>query len=157
MSRQVNGRTTTATSVRDRFLLRVPWKCWLLFGDKDCLEMWNASIPAVNKYLADDTGVELWYGHADMPDGPADRKNLRRARAFFPAVLALSVTSRAQGACKRHPSRCGTCMGSSRKSSITNDARRGDHYLCDRRLLNPPIISITTPRMGRIGNGRDDP
>ena len=30
------------------------WKCWLLFGDKDCRDMWNASIPAVNKYLADE-------------------------------------------------------------------------------------------------------
>src|SRR6266545_4455040 len=28
------------------------WKCWLLFGDGDCRDMWNASIPAVNKYLA---------------------------------------------------------------------------------------------------------
>ena len=25
------------------------WKCWLLFGDKDCLEMWNTSIPVVDK------------------------------------------------------------------------------------------------------------
>src|SRR6266567_6830959 len=32
------------------------WKCWLLFGDKECLEMWNASIPAVHKFLADDLG-----------------------------------------------------------------------------------------------------
>src|SRR5213075_3099250 len=27
------------------------WKCWLLFGDKDCLEMWRTSVPAVNTYL----------------------------------------------------------------------------------------------------------
>jgi hypothetical protein len=25
------------------------WKCWRLFGDHDCLDMWNASIPAVHK------------------------------------------------------------------------------------------------------------
>ncbi len=30
------------------------WKCWRLFGDKDCLAMWKAGIPAVNKYLADE-------------------------------------------------------------------------------------------------------
>src|SRR5204862_5054913 len=24
------------------------WKCWLLFGDKDCRDMWNASIPVVH-------------------------------------------------------------------------------------------------------------
>src|SRR5205809_420409 len=32
------------------------WKCWLLFGDKDCRDMWDASIPAVNKYLPDEIG-----------------------------------------------------------------------------------------------------
>jgi mannosidase alpha-like ER degradation enhancer 2 len=54
------------------------WKCWLLFGDKDCRDMWDASIPAVNKYLADmQTGkrTETTYGALD---------------AFFPALLALS-------------------------------------------------------------------
>src|SRR5205085_603006 len=45
------------------------WKCWLLFGDKDCRDMWNASVPAVNKYLADEIRGELWYGHADMQTG----------------------------------------------------------------------------------------
>src|SRR5207253_2241062 len=30
------------------------WKCWLLFGDGDCRNMWTASIPAVHKYLADE-------------------------------------------------------------------------------------------------------
>src|SRR5215204_2685703 len=29
-------------------------KCWLLFGDADCKRMWDASIVAINKYLADD-------------------------------------------------------------------------------------------------------
>ena len=72
------------------------WKCWLLFGDKDCLEMWNASIPAVHKYLADETGGELVvrprrYGH-----GPAHRHDLRRARRI------LSRPARAFG---RHPPR----------------------------------------------------
>src|SRR5436189_4061888 len=42
------------------------WKCWLLFEDEECRDMWNASIPSINKYLADDSGGELWYGHADM-------------------------------------------------------------------------------------------
>src|SRR5436305_8796256 len=39
------------------------WKCWLLFGDRDCRTMWDASIPAVNKYFADEIRGELWYGH----------------------------------------------------------------------------------------------
>src|SRR5438067_9764644 len=66
------------------------WKCWLLFGDKDCLEMWNASIPAINKYLADDLGGELWYGHANMQTGERTQTTYGALDAFFPAVLALS-------------------------------------------------------------------
>lgn len=66
------------------------WKCWLLFGDNDCLEMWNASIAAVNKYLADDTGAELWYGHADMLTGRRTQTTYGALDAFFPALLALS-------------------------------------------------------------------
>ena len=66
------------------------WKCWLLFGDKECLEMWKASILAVNKYLADDTGGELWYGHADMRTGKRTETTYGALDAFFPALLALS-------------------------------------------------------------------
>jgi mannosidase alpha-like ER degradation enhancer 2 len=66
------------------------WKCWLLFGDKDCRDMWEASIPAVNKYLADETGGGLWYGHADMQTGNRTETTYGALDAFFPALLALS-------------------------------------------------------------------
>jgi mannosidase alpha-like ER degradation enhancer 2 len=66
------------------------WKCWLLFGDKDCLEMWNASIPAVHKYLADDVHGELWYGHANMVTGNRTERTYGALDAFFPGLLALS-------------------------------------------------------------------
>ena len=66
------------------------WKCWLLFGDKDCLEMWNASIPAVNKYLADEVNGQLWYGHANMETGKRTATQFGALDAFFPALLALS-------------------------------------------------------------------
>ena len=66
------------------------WKCWLLFGDKDCLEMWQASIPAINQYLADEVGGELWYGHADMNTGKRTDTQYGALDAFFPAVLAHS-------------------------------------------------------------------
>ena len=66
------------------------WKCWLLFGDTDCRDMWNASIPAVNKYLADDSGGELWYGHANMQTGARAETTYGALDAFFPALLALS-------------------------------------------------------------------
>src|SRR5687768_12961153 len=51
-------------------------KCWLLFDDQDCRQMWLESIKAIEKYLADEvtrdgsqSAPELWYGHADMNSG----------------------------------------------------------------------------------------
>ena len=66
------------------------WKCWRLFGDRDCRDMWNANIPAVHKYLADETSGELWYGHADMQTGKRTATTYGALDAFFPALLALS-------------------------------------------------------------------
>jgi mannosidase alpha-like ER degradation enhancer 2 len=66
------------------------WKCWLLFLDQDCHEMWQASIPAINKYLADEVRGELWYGHADMNTGRRTASQYGALDAFFPAVLAHS-------------------------------------------------------------------
>jgi mannosidase alpha-like ER degradation enhancer 2 len=66
------------------------WKCWLLFGDAECLDMWRASIPAVHKYLADDIRGELWYAHADMNTGKRTATTYGALDAFFPALLALS-------------------------------------------------------------------
>src|SRR6266496_5004067 len=66
------------------------WKCWLLFGDKDCRHMWDTSIAAVNKYLADEVRGELWYGHADMQTGKRTMTKYGALDAFFPALLALS-------------------------------------------------------------------
>ena len=66
------------------------WKCWRLFGDADCLAMWKASIPAVNKYLADDVDGQLWYGHADMNTGKRTTTEYGALDAYFPGLLALS-------------------------------------------------------------------
>src|SRR5437763_14519315 len=66
------------------------WKCWRLFGDSQCRDMWNSSILAVNKYLADETGGELWYGQADMQTGKRTETTYGALDAFFPALLALS-------------------------------------------------------------------
>ncbi len=69
-------------------------KCSLLFGDQDCKRMWTNSIPAINKYLADEQrgvlGTELWYGHAEMNTGARRATTYGALDAFFPAVLALS-------------------------------------------------------------------
>ena len=65
-------------------------KCSLLFGDADCKQMWNESIVAINKYLADEFEDELWYGHSDMNTGERRATTYGALDAFFPAVLALS-------------------------------------------------------------------
>jgi ER degradation enhancer, mannosidase alpha-like 2 len=52
--------------------------------------MWEVSIPAVNKYLADEIRGELWYGHADMHTGERTKTEYGSLDAFFPALLALS-------------------------------------------------------------------
>src|SRR6266403_1784288 len=66
------------------------WKCWLLFGDPECRDMWNASIPVVHKYLADEIRGELWYGHVDMNTRERTETTYGALDAFFPALLALS-------------------------------------------------------------------
>lgn len=67
------------------------WKCWRLFGDAECRQMWEESIPVINKYLADDVrDGELWYGHADMDTGKRTRTTWGALDAFFPGLLAIS-------------------------------------------------------------------
>jgi mannosidase alpha-like ER degradation enhancer 2 len=65
-------------------------KSWLLFEDKDCKKMWETSVKAVNKYLADSTRNGLWYGQADMNTGKRISTQYGGLDAFFPAVLARS-------------------------------------------------------------------
>lgn len=64
-------------------------KCWLLFGDRDCKRMWEASRTAMNRYLIDDNGKELWYGHAAMETGKRTATTYGALDAFLPAVLAM--------------------------------------------------------------------
>ncbi|MFL6584448.1 MAG: glycoside hydrolase family 47 protein [Chthoniobacterales bacterium] len=66
------------------------WKCWLLFKDQDCLEMWRASIPSAHRYLADEVNGSLWYGYADMRTGKRTKTCYGALDAFFPGLLALS-------------------------------------------------------------------
>ena len=77
-------------------------KCAILFGDKDFRRMWNESIVAINKYLADEITrpstvlpgstpqTELWYGHANMNSGKRAVTTYGALDAFFPAVLVLT-------------------------------------------------------------------
>jgi ER degradation enhancer, mannosidase alpha-like 2 len=65
-------------------------KCSLLFGDRDCEQMWRSSIEAVNKYLAEDVATGFWYGQADMNTGAKTGHDFGALDAFFPGTLALS-------------------------------------------------------------------
>ena len=65
-------------------------KSWLLFGDKDCEQMWKTSIAAINKYLAEDVATGFWYGQADMNTGKLTGHHFGALDAFFPGTLALS-------------------------------------------------------------------
>jgi len=64
-------------------------KAWLLFEDRDFKAMWDTSIAAVNRHLADDSEAGLWYGYADMNTGDRIATRFGALDAFFPAVLAL--------------------------------------------------------------------
>jgi mannosidase alpha-like ER degradation enhancer 2 len=64
-------------------------KAWLLFEDRDFKAMWDTSIAAVNRYLADDSQTGLWYGYADMNTGDRIATRFGALDAFLPAVLAL--------------------------------------------------------------------
>ncbi len=65
-------------------------KSWVLFGDQDFKKMWDKSIAAINKYLADQRYEGLWYGRANMISGKRTATTFGALDAFFPGVLALS-------------------------------------------------------------------
>ena len=51
--------------------------------------MYEQSMTAVHKYLADEIDGRLWYGHADMTTGRRTATHYGALDAFLPAVLAL--------------------------------------------------------------------
>jgi len=65
-------------------------KASILFGDKDCEQMWRTSEIAIDQYLADFEPDGLWYGQADMNSGRRTTTLYGALDAFYPAVLALS-------------------------------------------------------------------
>ncbi|HUL43613.1 MAG TPA: glycoside hydrolase family 47 protein [Bacteroidota bacterium] len=65
-------------------------KAWLLFGDQDFKNMWDESIPAVNRYVADSSRGMLWYGQVNMESGGRIGTTFGSLEAFFPALLCLS-------------------------------------------------------------------
>lgn len=66
------------------------WKCWKLFGDRDCLDMWNKSIAAVNRHIPEEVDGMLWYGQVDMETGERIGSEYGALDAFMPGLLAYS-------------------------------------------------------------------
>jgi mannosidase alpha-like ER degradation enhancer 2 len=64
-------------------------KAWLLFGDEDFRAMWEESVAALNRHVADEKETGLWYGHVDMHTGERLATQYGALDAFLPAVLAL--------------------------------------------------------------------
>jgi mannosidase alpha-like ER degradation enhancer 2 len=60
-------------------------KCASLFNDTECRSMYDSSIAAVNRHLADGD----WYGEADMTSGARTATHFGALHAFLPGVLAL--------------------------------------------------------------------
>ena len=83
------GREATIQGGTDSFY-EYMLKAAILFHDKECEQMWKESLPAINKYLADQTPTGLWYGEAEMNTGARTGTTYGALDAFFPAVLVLS-------------------------------------------------------------------
>jgi len=65
-------------------------KGWLMFGDDDLKKMWDISIRAIHKHLADTVKGNVWYGWTKINTGERTHTYFGALDAFFPAVLALS-------------------------------------------------------------------
>jgi ER degradation enhancer, mannosidase alpha-like 2 len=66
------------------------WKCWRLFGDGECRQMWETSSAAALRYYPQPLRGTLWYGEADMNTGAAVGSEYGALDAFFPGLLAYS-------------------------------------------------------------------
>ena len=66
------------------------YKSYLLFGDEELGTMWDASIDAIQKYIAEEYDGKLWYGRVNMHTGVQTSTVITLYDAFFLATLALS-------------------------------------------------------------------
>jgi mannosidase alpha-like ER degradation enhancer 2 len=64
-------------------------KCERLFDDRDCGEMYRASIGPVHRYIGHEVDGALWYGRVDMTTGQRTGTTYGSLHAFFPGVLAM--------------------------------------------------------------------
>ena len=66
------------------------YKAWLLFGDPELKAMWDPSIAAVDRYIADPQPDGLWFAQVDMASGARVNRTTNVWDAYFPGLLTLS-------------------------------------------------------------------
>lgn len=66
------------------------YKSWLLFGDPEIKSVWDSSISAIQRHIAEPRGPLLWYGKVDMNTGRKVNADVTLWDAYFPGLLALS-------------------------------------------------------------------
>jgi Glycosyl hydrolase family 47 len=86
-------------------------KSWLLFRDTTFERMWDSSIAAVNRYLADSAPTGFWYGHANMDTGRRTATDFGALDAYFAAELAKSGDTVRAGRLMRSIYRMWTTFG----------------------------------------------
>jgi len=66
------------------------YKGWLLFGDKELLKMWNASLASIRSHLYAKTPHGLFTTRVEMKTGKETRSYYGALDAYFAGLLALS-------------------------------------------------------------------
>jgi len=66
------------------------YKGYLLFGDPELKQMWDQTLPPIQKYLAVETDTSLWFGRVNQQTGVFTSSEVTLWDAYFPGLLALS-------------------------------------------------------------------
>ncbi|HIH97920.1 MAG TPA: glycoside hydrolase family 47 protein [Thermoplasmata archaeon] len=66
------------------------WKSWVLFGDKEFLDMYATCIGAVEKHLAEVYDERLWYKRVNMNTGKLINRHFGALDLFLPGLFVSS-------------------------------------------------------------------
>jgi hypothetical protein len=66
------------------------YKGWRLFHDPELKAMWDASLPAINRYLAIEHSGELWYGICDSQTGRTTATTVTLWDPYLAGLLAYA-------------------------------------------------------------------
>ena len=121
-------------------------KASILFGDKDCARMWQESVAAIDKYLADERAKRavVWTGRYEQRAAHAHDSMARLTRSF-PRCWRSGTTCIGRRNFRIRVTRCGTLRALNRSSWTTRRCRSPARTTsCDRRSSSRPTTSTTT-------------